>query len=67
MKKLLTAALMGGAIIASACGTAGMASAGEYSTCGEAAQDGVFNILEDDPNYWDEGDRDGDGVACEKN
>ena len=68
MKKLLTAALMGGRNHrTSACGTAGMASAGEYSTCGEAAQDGVFNILEDDPNYWDEGDRDGDGVACEKN
>ena len=41
--------------------------AGEYSTCGEAAQDGVFNIPEGDENYWDEGDRDGDGIACEKN
>ena len=66
MKKLLTAALMGGAIIATACGTAGMASAGDYSTCKEAARDGVFNIPQDDPNYWEEGDRDQDGVACEK-
>ena len=74
MKKMITAAL-GGALLTStllgaACANAEMPplpQAGEYSTCGEAAQDGVFNIPEGDENYWDEGDRDGDGIACEKN
>jgi hypothetical protein len=39
----------------------------EYATCAEAAEDGVFNIYEDEPNYWAGGDTDGDGVACEDN
>ena len=66
MKKMITAAI-GGALLAVSLLGAGLASAdGKYSTCGEAAADGVFNIPEGDPNYWDDGDRDQDGVACEK-
>ena len=40
---------------------------GKYSTCSEAAEDGVFNIPDGHEDYWDEGDRDGDGIACEQN
>jgi hypothetical protein len=32
-----------------------------------AAEDGVFNIPEGSGNYWEGGDRDGDGIACEAN
>ena len=74
VKKMIIAAI-GGALLTGSLLGAGLANAempplpqaGEYSTCGEAAQDGVFNIPEGDENYWDEGDRDGDGIACEKN
>jgi hypothetical protein len=71
VKKVITAAI-GGALLSGALLGAGAASAevlyatGKYSTCGEAAEDGVFNIPEGDENYWDGGDRDQDGVACEK-
>jgi len=61
---MITAAIGGALLIGSLLG-AGLANAGDYSTCSEAAQDGVFNIPEGDDNYWDEGDRDGDGIACE--
>ena len=74
VKKMIIAAIGGalltGSLLGAACANAEMPplpQAGEYSTCGEAAQDGVFNIPEGDENYWDEGDRDGDGIACEKN
>jgi excalibur calcium-binding domain-containing protein len=74
VKKMIIAAIGGalltGSLLGASCANAEMPplpQAGEYSTCGEAAQDGVFNIPEGDENYWDEGDRDGDGIACEKN
>lgn len=40
-------------------------ASGPYSSCGEAAADGVYNIPEGDSNYWPGGDRDKDGIACE--
>ena len=47
-------------------GLAPTASAGpSYDTCTEAAEDGVFNIPEDSEDYWPDGDRDDDGIACE--
>ena len=36
-----------------------------YANCSEARADGVYNIPQGDPAYWDDGDRDGDGFACE--
>ena len=63
MKKVITAALVGGAIVDCLLG-AGAASAdppyGRRSTRRRAAQ-----IHEGDPGYSDQLDRDGDGVACD--
>lgn len=42
-----------------------VATASPYANCSEAHADGRYNIPEDDPDYWDDGDRDGDGYACE--
>lgn len=36
-----------------------------YANCTEARADGAYNIPQDDPAYWEDGDRDGDGYACE--
>lgn len=36
-----------------------------YANCSEARADGATNIPKDDPAYWEDGDRDGDGIACE--
>jgi hypothetical protein len=36
-----------------------------YATCSDANDAGVYDIPEDDPAYWPDGDRDGDGYACE--
>jgi len=36
-----------------------------YSNCTEAHNDGVWDIPESDDAYWSDGDRDGDGIACE--
>ena len=41
------------------------AASGPYSSCSEAAEDGVYNIPEDSDDYWSGGDRDDDGIACE--
>ncbi len=41
------------------------AASGPYSSCSEAAEDGVYNIPEDSDDYWPGGDRDDDGIACE--
>ncbi len=41
------------------------AANGPYSSCSEAAEDGVYNIPEDSDDYWSGGDRDDDGIACE--
>ena len=36
-----------------------------YENCSEAADDGVYNIPEGSDDYWSDGDRDDDGIACE--
>ena len=36
-----------------------------YENCSEAADDGVYNIPESSDDYWSDGDRDDDGIACE--
>ena len=41
------------------------AAASPYESCSEAANDGVYNIPEGSDNYWPDGDRDDDGIACE--
>jgi hypothetical protein len=47
-------------------GLAPIASAvSPYENCSEAAADGVYNIPEGSDNYWPDGDRDDDGIACE--
>jgi Excalibur calcium-binding domain len=50
-------------------GMAPVASAYEpgpvYRNCTEAHNAGVYNIPKGDPAYWPDGDRDGDGFACE--
>ena len=33
--------------------------------CTEAHNDGVWDIPSSDEAYWEDGDRDGDGIACE--
>ena len=38
---------------------------GKYKNCTEAHQDGRWDIPQGDPDYWDRGDRDHDGIACE--
>ena len=55
------------AIGAAAIGAAPVATAsGNYSpNCTEAHQDGRYDIPQGDPDYWDGGDRDKDGYACD--
>lgn len=66
MKKLLTAALMGGAVIATAWSGTGAASADSpYANCAEVRADGAAPIQEGDPGWDEKFDRDGDGVGCE--
>ena len=36
-----------------------------YANCTEAREAGDTDILVGDDAYWSDGDRDGDGVACE--
>ncbi len=36
-----------------------------YKNCTEAHNDGVWDIPSSDEAYWEDGDRDGDGIACE--
>ncbi len=36
-----------------------------YANCTEAHDDGRWDIPQDDPAYWDGGDRDHDGFACD--
>ena len=42
-----------------------IAAASPYANCSEAHADGRYNIPEGDPDYWEDGDRGGDGYACE--
>ena len=67
MKKMIIAAI-GGALLTGSLLGAGCASAeaaGKYKNCTEAHQDGRWDIPQGDPDYWDRGDRDHDGIACE--
>jgi hypothetical protein len=53
-------------VIAAAIGVSPAASAdGPYRNCTEAHKDGRGDIPQGDPDYWDGGDRDHDGLACE--
>ena len=36
-----------------------------YANCTEAHDDGQWDIPQGDPAYWDGGDRDDDGYACD--
>lgn len=38
---------------------------GPYANCSAAHADGRYDIPQGDPDYWDGGDRDRDGIACE--
>jgi hypothetical protein len=52
--------------LAAAIGAAPVANAdGPYRNCGQAHDDGRWDIPQGDPDYWDGGDRDHDGIACE--
>jgi hypothetical protein len=52
--------------LAAAVGAAPIASAsGPYANCTAAHKDGRWDIPVGDPDYWDDGDRDQDGIACE--
>lgn len=57
------------AVAATAIGLSPVASAYEYGpvypTCSDAHDAGVYNIPMGDDAYWPDGDRDGDGFACE--
>jgi len=51
---------------AAAVGAASVANAeGPYANCTQAKADGRYDIPQGDPDYWDDGDRDQDGIACE--
>jgi hypothetical protein len=64
MFRVLTAAAF--VCLAAAIGAAPVANAsGPYRNCTEAHQDGRWDILVGDPDYWPSGDRDHDGIACE--
>jgi Excalibur calcium-binding domain len=41
------------------------AGSGPYANCTAAHNDGRWDIPKADPDYWDGGDRDHDGIACE--
>jgi hypothetical protein len=52
-------------VAATAIGAAPAAVASPYANCSEAKADGMYNIPRGDENYWEDGDRDQDGIACE--
>jgi hypothetical protein len=55
--------------VSSAVASVGLAPAAvaerPYADCTEAHQDGRWDIPQNDPAYWDGGDRDHDGFACD--
>jgi hypothetical protein len=61
--KLATVALLTGAV------SIGMPSVAHaerpYANCSEAHADNLWDIPRGDPAYWDGGDRDHDGFACD--
>ncbi len=66
MNRVIT---LSAAVFGLALGLAPTAAAYEYgpvyATCQDAHDAGVYNIPQDDPAYWPDGDKDGDGYACE--
>lgn len=66
IKTLVVAAVIGACGAAITIGGAPIALAqGKYSNCTQAHNDGRWDIPKGDPDYWDGGDRDSDGIACE--
>ena len=62
-RTLVAAALVAAA---AAVGAASVANAeGPYANCSQAHADGRYDIPQGDADYWDGGDRDSDGIACE--
>ncbi|MBN3511473.1 excalibur calcium-binding domain-containing protein [Mycolicibacterium septicum] len=57
--------LIAAVIAVSALGLTPVAAARPYANCTQAHQDGRYDIPQDDPAYWDGGDRDHDGYACD--
>ncbi|OMB84189.1 excalibur calcium-binding domain-containing protein [Mycolicibacterium farcinogenes] len=57
--------LIAAVIAVSTVGLAPVAAARPYANCTQAHQDGRYDIPQDDPAYWDGGDRDHDGYACD--
>jgi hypothetical protein len=58
--------LCAAALIAASVGLAPTASAERpYANCTQAHQDGRYDIPQGDDAYWNGGDRDDDGIACE--
>ena len=63
IRRFFVGALLAGA---TAIGVAPAALADRpYANCTEAHADGAYDIPEGDPAYWDGGDRDQDGYACD--
>jgi hypothetical protein len=63
IRTLIVAALV---VAVTAVGAAPVALAERpYANCTEAHDDGRWDIPQNDPAYWDGGDRDNDGYACD--
>jgi hypothetical protein len=63
---VIRALVIAAVFLSAALGAAPSAAAGgHYRNCKEAHQDGRYDIPQGDPDYWDGGDRDHDGIACE--
>jgi hypothetical protein len=66
IRTLIVGVVMGAAAGAIAIGGAPVALAERpYANCTEAHDDGRWDIPQNDPAYWDGGDRDHDGYACD--
>ncbi len=61
--KLVVAALLASAVSVSVPAVA--QAERPYANCTEAHDDGRHDIPQNDPAYWDGGDRDHDGFACD--
>jgi hypothetical protein len=63
IRTLIAAAFV---VTVTALGAAPVALAeGKYKNCTEAHDDGRYDIPQGDPDYWNGGDRDHDGYACD--
>jgi Excalibur calcium-binding domain len=66
IRTLVVGGIMGAAVGAAVIGGAPVALAERpYANCTEAHDDGRWDIPQDDAAYWDGGDRDNDGYACD--